>query len=217
MYNVIVGALFCLLAWAVYYVVLVVLEPFLLPLFWAGLTGFVIHPYKTTFTEFLRNWLTGLEEQEKPAFIAICVDFVNLIDWSCHSIGSKILSKWKLMVVLMISYPIYHYVTFYPLDVTTPVIISKIWRTFEIVEFVTWPIVASSSIAYAISVLVLWKDERRIIFQVFGCFLWAMIALYIINLFWPPLWMVTLLGILFYALSKISSKLSGMLCKTTLK
>ena len=113
------------------------------------------------------------------------------------------------MVVLVISFPIYHYVTFYPLDVTTPVIISKIWNTFEIVEFVTWPIVASSSMAYAVSVLFLWNEEREVIFQVLGCILWGMVGLYIINLFWPPLWMMTMLGILFYALSKISSKLSG--------
>ena len=99
MYNVIVGALFCVLAWAVYYVVLVVLEPFLLPLFWAGLTGFVIHPYKTTFTEFLRGWITGLQEQERPVFVATFIDFFKCIDREMvlifydHKFQSRFLQK----------------------------------------------------------------------------------------------------------------------------
>ena len=93
---------------------------------------------------------------------------------------------------------------------TTPVIISKIWNTFETVDFITWPIVASSSISYCLSVMFLWNEERHTIFQVFGCLLWGMIALYIIDLLWPPIWMMMMLGVLFYGLSKISSKLSGM-------
>ena len=38
-YNVLVTALFCILAWAVYYVVLIVLEPFLVPLFWVRIVS----------------------------------------------------------------------------------------------------------------------------------------------------------------------------------
>ena len=40
------------------YYVLVVLEPFLMPIFWALMTGFVIHPYKTRLGDILRKQLT---------------------------------------------------------------------------------------------------------------------------------------------------------------
>ena len=167
-------ALFCILAWAVYYVVLIVLEPFLVPLFWvrnsilnltnkiiiffcerkndliyvimnfnfnfswntilkAVLTGFVIHPYKSQLSEFLRDWISSLENKDKPAFISISGDLLRFVDWSCESIGSKIFSKWKLVLFMAIALPIYHFVTFYPLDVLTPGIISQIWHAFKFI------------------------------------------------------------------------------------
>ena len=203
-YNVLVGALFCLLAWAVYYVVLVVLEPFLVPLFWAVMTGFVLHPYKTDFTEYVTKWIESLNNQDRPAVLTSIANFCQFIDWSCATIGSKIFSKWKMVMVVLITLPIYHYVTFYPLDVTTPVIISKIWNIFEIVEFISWPIVATLSITYFISVLILWTEERHGIFQMFGCCLWLVVALFAINLVWPPFWMLSMLGIILYSVSKFA-------------
>ena len=128
-----VTALFCILAWAVYYVVLIVLEPFLVPLFWAVLTGFVIHPYKSQLSEFLREWINSLEDKNKPALLSIFGDLFLFVDWSCESIGSKIFSKWKLVLVIAIALPIYHFVTFYPLDVLTPGIIAQIWHAFKFI------------------------------------------------------------------------------------
>ena len=84
-YNVLVSALFCILAWAVYYVVLIVLEPFLVPLFWAVLTGFVIHPYKTRLSEFLRQWICSLENKNEPAFLAISGDLLRTLYWNFWS------------------------------------------------------------------------------------------------------------------------------------
>ena len=203
-YNVLVSALFCILAWAVYYVVLIVLEPFLVPLFWAVLTGFVIHPYKTRLSEFLRQWICSLENKNEPAFLAISGDLLRTIDWSCESIGSKIFSKWKIVILIAIALPIYHFVTFYPLDVLTPGLIAKFWHTFKFVEFVTLPLMVSSAMAYVLSVLILWSEERKQIFQLCGCLVWSLFGLYVINLFWPPLWMMSFVGIIVYSFNKIS-------------
>ncbi len=203
-YNVLVTALFILLACAVYYVVLVVLEPFLVPLFWAVLTGFVIHPYKAKFTQSLRDWLQNLnDEHDKPAVIAIVTDLVHLIDWIFVSIGSKFLSKWKFMILLAIALPIYHYVTFYPLDVTTPSIISHLSKALSIMELVTWPLVASCVLTYGISVLILWQEERKNVFNVMGTCVWTLIAIYSLNQVWPPIWILALAGLIFYALTKL--------------
>ena len=56
-YNVLAVAVFGGVLFAAYYV-MVVLEPFLMPIFWAFMTGFVIHPYKTQFADILRSNLT---------------------------------------------------------------------------------------------------------------------------------------------------------------
>ena len=55
-YNVIAAAAFGGICCGAYYV-LVVLEPFLMPIFWAVMTGFVIHPYKTQLAAVLRSQL----------------------------------------------------------------------------------------------------------------------------------------------------------------
>ena len=184
---------------------LVVLEPFLVPLFWAVLTGFVLHPYKTKFTNFLQIWLKNVNaDNSSPAFITTFKDLLISIDWSLSFVGQKIVSKWKLLIFLGISLPIYHYVTFYPLDVTTPEVISTVLKTSELIQFVTWPLVASSTIAYSVSVLILYEENRKFIFQCFGCLVWFLIGLYVINLFWPPLWIFSIVGIAFYAIMKIT-------------
>ena len=56
-YNVFAAAAAGGILFAAYYV-LVVLEPFLMPIFWALMTGFVIHPYKTQVADILRKHLT---------------------------------------------------------------------------------------------------------------------------------------------------------------
>ena len=147
-YNVLVSALFCILAWAVYYVVLIVLEPFLVPLFWAVLTGFVIHPYKNKLSEFLREWIWNIENKNEPALLSICGDMLRIVDWSCESVGLKIFSKWKLVILIAIALPIYHFVTFYPLDVLTPGIIIKFWDAFKFIEFVSFPLLFSCMVTY---------------------------------------------------------------------
>lgn len=203
-YNVLVAALFCLLAWAGYYVLLVVLEPFLVPLFWAVLTGFVIHPYKASFTTFLRDWIEKLKLDNRTVIFASCTDALQAADWCFETIGSKILTKWKLMISLAIALPVYHYVTFYPLDVTTPVIILKIWDAFELIEFITWPLVISALITYLTSLTFLWSENRHFLFQIFGCLIWSLVGLRLINLIWPPLWMLGACFLGFYNLSKLS-------------
>ena len=55
-YNIIAAATFGGICFAAYYV-LVVLEPFIMPMFWAVMTGFVIHPYKTQCADILRSQL----------------------------------------------------------------------------------------------------------------------------------------------------------------
>ena len=200
------SALFILLAWAVYYVVLIVLEPFLVPLFWAVLTGFVIHPYKAKLTEFLQQWLVNVNEKNQPSVITSFQDALTFFNWSLESVGSKIISKWKFLLILLLALPIYHFVTFYPLDVTTPKIVEKWLEAFHYVEFVTWPIMASCAITYVVSVLFLYNENRKLIFQIFGCITWLITFFYGVNLIWPSIWMILIIGTIFYLASKVINR-----------
>ena len=50
-------------------------------------------------------------------------------------------------------------------------------------------------ITYAVSVIILWNENRSSIFQFIGSLTWTLFALYVINLIWPPLWMMSILGL----------------------
>ena len=50
-------------------------------------------------------------------------------------------------------------------------------------------------ITYGVSVIILWNENRSSIFQFIGSLTWTLFALYVINLIWPPLWMMSILGL----------------------
>ena len=64
-------------------------------------------------------------------------------------------------------------------------------------------------ITYGVSVIFLWNENRSSIFQCLGSLTWTLFALYVINLIWPPLWMMSILGIAMYGLHKLSKYLEG--------
>jgi hypothetical protein len=166
------------------------------------MTGFVLHPYKTKFADKLRQWLANLEGQEHPVVISSCLELMNTIDWSCESIGSKVFKEWKVVLVMAIILPLYHFVTFYPLDVMTPTLVYKVLEVAKLVEYITLPPLIACVIAYLTSVLFLWTPERKLIFQITGSFVWFLCGLYSINLLWPPFWIGILVFITYNILTR---------------
>ena len=50
----------------------------------------------------------------------------------------------------------------------------------------------------------MWNEERSKIFQISGSLVWSLFGLYVINLFWPPLMMMSFVGIVIYSFNKFS-------------
>ena len=65
----------------------------------------------------------------------------------------------------------------------------------SLLEIVNLPLLVSSMITYGVSVIILWNENRSSIFQFIGSLTWTLFALYVINLIWPPLWMMSILGL----------------------
>ena len=91
----------------------IVLQPFATPIFWAVLTGFVVHPYKAWLSDYLTGVLSRLTASE--AFIFW--DFANFISIgvleTCDSLGTKVFGRWKgllgTLVVAGSCYLLYHW------------------------------------------------------------------------------------------------------------
>jgi len=85
------------------YYVYSILEPFIVPLFWALLSGVLLHPYKKGLTGRLRQSLMRLEKNDKNVMIAVTQNTFKSIDGIAEYIGEYFLEKWKLFVSLFIS------------------------------------------------------------------------------------------------------------------
>ena len=76
------------------------LEPFVIPIFWAVLTGFVIHPYKTLAADWLRQLLTSFRNHptETPAFVLCLVTAWGAVDGILDGIGSHVLARYHFII-----------------------------------------------------------------------------------------------------------------------
>ena len=72
-----------------------VLEPFVIPIFWAVLTGFIIHPYKTWMADTLRQLLVSFrtKSSETPAFLLCAATLIGTLDTFLDGIGSEVLAR----------------------------------------------------------------------------------------------------------------------------
>ena len=99
LYNVFAMTIFLVAAVATYYVS-VVMQPFLFPIFWAVLVGFVLHPYKVMLT----GWTVWILEDIKDANVPSAIYGFSLL-WRgsislCNSVGDYFVSKVKVILVV---------------------------------------------------------------------------------------------------------------------
>ena len=82
------------ICWAVY----CVLEPFLHPLLWAVLVGTILHPFKKTWTERIRQWLDGLEHRSIPLSAGLVLSPVFLFNYLSKALEGAVVSYWHVIV-----------------------------------------------------------------------------------------------------------------------
>ena len=96
LYNAVAFAVLVALSVAVFYA-LVVLEPFLLPILWAVLTGFVLHPYKAAMTSWLKKQRA---RRDRGHLLRASFDFVMSV---CDAVGDFLFGKMKILLCLAFS------------------------------------------------------------------------------------------------------------------
>ena len=82
------------ICWAVY----CVLEPFLHPLLWAVLVGTILHPFKKTWTERIRQWLDGLEHKSIPLSAGLVLSPVFLFNYLSKALEGAVVTYWHVIV-----------------------------------------------------------------------------------------------------------------------
>ena len=73
-----------------------ILDPFCVPLFWALLTGTVLHPYKRKMTNSLRQSLESLRKSEKTMAVAVGASLFRNGDGLAVLVAEQLLRSWKV-------------------------------------------------------------------------------------------------------------------------
>lgn len=188
-YNVLVTTLFGILALSVYYVLLVVLEPFLAPLFWALMTGFVLHPYKTHLASSLATWLARLNRSERPVALTTCIDGFLLVDKAFEYVGTRVFEDWKLLLAIVIGVPLLHVFPFATVlnSSTVSMIFMPAYKLLYFWQYVQFIHVATICSAYCLAVLFMWTPERAQTFSFAAILLWTCLGCFCLNFLWPPI------------------------------
>ena len=102
----------------------IILGPFIKPLVWALLCGFVLHPFKHSLATVLQTWLQTLESSSTLLCFGILMVPVNIIDDISEKIGGQLAKHMKTLTVIAVTAVMLH--LFY--SYTPRVCICLIWR-----------------------------------------------------------------------------------------
>lgn len=91
------------------YYVFVVLQPFVTPIFWAILTGFVIHPYKCSISDTVRATLAHFSASESTVLYVVVHSSCRRSVLLCDTIGGYVFSHLKVLAALLFLFPAFYF------------------------------------------------------------------------------------------------------------
>ncbi len=77
-----------------------ILEPFLLPILWAVLTGFLLHPHKAAVSLSAKRWLERAAEADRPLLLHCAVSGVSGAVALCDALGSYLMGLWRTLLAV---------------------------------------------------------------------------------------------------------------------
>jgi len=171
------------------YYVYSILEPFIVPLAWALLTGVLLHPYKRKLTNGLRKDLEKIQKNDQNVGVTILKNTIKFSENLLDFVGKYFLSKWRLIVWTVLvgvgSYVVYIY---------TPQYWVLAFLTFRDWFFVTIPQFFDSvkrvhlyisSTLFVSALLII--PEYKVFCMVMSCITWLMAGSLALSYIWPPL------------------------------
>jgi len=192
-----VGAIF----FGLYYVYSI-LEPFCIPLFWAFLTGIVLHPYKRDTTKVLRMALENLHKSEQTMVVAMGMTILVKTDNLAEMIGTYFTKKWKVILSACLVLPL-TYITCYLCPDAFSWVLELLQEIFLVdlsmfLNSVSLHHVVAMTAICLISVT-FGNMEYQFMYKTMAMVTWLMLGAYFMNFFWPPLvYMMVLLWVYGY-------------------
>ena len=172
------------------YYVYSILEPFCIPLFWALLSGIVLHPYKRTITKCFRSYLDRVVKNDQTIAVSLGISLVEMIDNTADAIGAYITNKWKVIVSVTVLLPVIHCITyFFPGALSELLSILQKFAFVDIIVSLNSVQIHHVLVALVIFLVTLMVDrvEYRLLCQISSCVAWIMTGAYLSNFLWPPL------------------------------
>jgi hypothetical protein len=185
------------------YYVLVVLNPFIVPIVWAILTGFVLHPYKTWLSCWLREALGTFEHSDSTAAATTVAILLSAADSLCDFLGNYVISHLKFLAIFIVvgaaGYFLYSFQS---------AVFLLFYNLFQLdlsfLEGVALGHVATLWAVFIVSLVFLYKDGNLFVLKTASVVLWSLIAIYLLYCLWTPLVYVgaaTLIGAKIYAVA----------------
>jgi len=172
------------------YYVYSILEPFCVPLFWAFLTGIVLHPYKKETTNALRTALENLQKSEQTMIVALGMKVLEKTDQVAEVIGTYFTKKWKVILSACLIFPITHIICYlcpdafsWALELLQQLLLvdlSLFLNSVSLHHVVAMMTICLVSVTFG-------SPEYRFMYQTTAMVTWIMIGAYLMNFFWPPL------------------------------
>jgi len=167
-----------------------ILEPFCIPLFWAFLTGIVLHPYKRDTTKVLRMSLENLQKSEQTMVVAMGLTLLDKTDNLAEMIGTYFTKKWKIILTACLVLP-FIYITCYlcpdgfswALELLQEILLvdlSMFLNSVSLHHVVAMTVICLVSVTFG-------NSEYRFMYQTMAIVSWLMLGAYVMNFFWPPL------------------------------
>jgi len=167
-----------------------ILEPFCIPLFWAFLTGIVLHPYKRDTTKVLRMSLENLQKSEQTMLVAMGLTLLDKTDNLAEMIGTYFTKKWKIILTACLVLP-FIYITCYlcpdgfswALELLQEILLvdlSMFLNSVSLHHVVAMTVICLVSVTFG-------NSEYRFMYQTMAIVSWLMLGAYVMNFFWPPL------------------------------
>lgn len=171
------------------YYVYSILEPFIVPLAWALLTGVLLHPYKRKLTNSLRKDLENIEKNDQNVAVTIVKNTLKFSENLLDFVGKYFLSKWRLIVwTVMIgvgSYLVYIYTPHYCILACFK---FRDWFFITIPEFfdsIQTVHLYISCTLFVSALLII--PQYKVFCKMMSCITWLMVGSLALSYIWPPL------------------------------
>ena len=189
-YNVLAFASLLVIVVGGYYV-LVVLNPFVVPLLWATLTGFVLHPYKTEGSKFLRSALDAFRRSESGAAVTVVGLLLTVCDAVCDALGGYVVGNAKFLLASCLAVGAAWLL--YSFQTAVIVFLRGLFQfdiasaTLVFVDGVSAAHLAALWAVFVLSLLFLYKEGNMLVLQSVSVVLWSLVGAYVLSCLWTPL------------------------------